>query len=102
MACIRTLLLAAVILAPAAATAQGDEADAKVDCSKFSKKANGNWSALAQAMIELGGSKITIAPGDIEPRLLEFGGPNLHSLLDKACAEKKSEPSQGSKSEKEQ
>jgi hypothetical protein len=90
----RLLLAAAVLLVPAAAAAQGDPADAKVDCSLFSKKADGTWFLAAQTTIKLGESQITIAPGDIVPRMMQFGMADLHSVLENACPDKKGEPSQ--------
>jgi|EndMetStandDraft_4_1072995.scaffolds.fasta_scaffold425551_1 hypothetical protein len=92
-------LLSTLVLAPAVAAAQGNLGDAKVDCSLLSRKANGTWSAAAQTTFEFGGSKITIAQGDVEPRLLQYGMPDLHSVLEKACPEKKSAPAQAPKAE---
>ena len=93
--------LAALMLTSGAAVAQGDPTDAKVDCSVFSKKPDGSWFLSAQTTIELGASRITIPPGDIGPRMMQFGMADLHSVLENACRSKKSEPSQGPKSEKE-
>jgi hypothetical protein len=98
----RTLfLLAALILAPATAVAQINPMDAKIDCSRFSKKADGTWFAAAQTTLELSGSKITVPAGDIGPRMLQFGMADLHSVLENACRDKKAAPSQGPQSERE-
>ena len=85
-------IFGALVFAPVTAAAQGDPLDAKVDCSVFSKKADGIWFASTQTTIELGSSKFTVAPGDIGPRMLQFGMADLHSVLENACPEKKGEP----------
>ncbi|HWV54091.1 hypothetical protein [Pseudorhodoplanes sp.] len=85
--------MSAFVLVPTAATAQSDPADAKIDCALFSRKADGTWFATAQTSIELGGSQITIPPGEIGPRMFQFGMADLHSVLETACTEKKAEPS---------
>lgn len=87
-----TALGLAIFLAPVATTAQGNPADAKVDCSLFSKKPNGAWFVTAQTTIELGESQITIAAGDLGPRMMQFGMADLHTVLENACPEKKGEP----------
>ena len=94
-------LFAALICAPATAMAQSKPTDAKIDCSQFSKKADGTWFAAAQTTIELSGSKITVPAGDIEQRMLQFGMADLHSVLEIACRDKNAEPTQGPKSERE-
>jgi hypothetical protein len=86
------LLLTALVLMPAAAAAQGNPADAKVDCSLFSKKPNGAWFVNAQATIELGDSQITIAAGDLGPRMMQFGMVDLQTVLENACPEKSGAP----------
>jgi hypothetical protein len=95
------LLVALILWGPAPAAAQGHAVDAKVDCTFFSKKADGTWFLGAQTTIEIGTSKITLPPGDIGPRMFQFGMADLHSVLENACADKKAEPPQGPKSEKE-
>lgn len=90
-----------MMLLPTLASAQADPKDAKVDCSAFSKKADGTWFLGAQTTIELGNSKFMVPPGDIGPRMLQFGMADLHSVLEIACPEKKGEPSRGTQFEKE-
>ena len=91
----KCLLLTALFFTPVAAAAQGDVRDAKIDCAFFSKKTDGSWFLNAQATIELGTSKITLPPGEIKPRMLQFGMADLHSVLENACADRKAEPAQG-------
>lgn len=86
------LLLIAIAAAPVAATAQSNPSDAKVDCSLFSKKPNGSWFVTAQTTIELGESQITIAAGDLGPRMMQFGMADLHTVLENACPDKKGQP----------
>jgi hypothetical protein len=85
-------LLTVLALAPVVAAAQGNPADAKVDCSLFSKKADGSWFVKAQTTIELGDSQITIAAGDLGSRMMQFGMADLRTVLDNACPDKKGEP----------
>jgi hypothetical protein len=86
------VLLTALMLAPAAASAQGKPPDAKVDCSQFSKKADGSWFVNAQTTIELGDSQITIAAGDLGSRMMQFGMADLHTVLDNACPDQTGQP----------
>ena len=87
------LLITVMILVPVAAGAQSNPADAKIDCAAFVKKADGSWEAVVQTTIELGNSKITIAPGDIEPRVFQYGMADLYGVLQTSCPDKKAEPS---------
>ena len=85
------VLIIALLAAPAAA-AQSNPVDAKVDCSHFSKKPNGSWFVTAQTTIELGDSQVTIAAGDLGPRMMQFGMADLNTVLDNACPDKKGQP----------
>lgn len=85
-------LLVPLFAAPAPAAAQQNPADAKVDCSLFSKKPDGSWFVNAQTTIELGDSQVTIAPGDLGPRMMQFGMADLQTVLDTACPDKAGQP----------
>jgi len=95
----KCLLLCVLIFTPVAA-AQSDLKDAKLDCALFSKKTDGSWFLNAQATIELGTSKITLPPGEIKPRMLQFGMVDLNSVLENSCADRKAEPTQGPRKER--
>jgi hypothetical protein len=97
----RNLILLAAFVSGPVAVAQTNPTDAKVDCSLFTKKANGSWFLSRQTTIELSGSKINLPVGDVEARMLQYGMADLHSVLETACSDKKGEPSQGPKSETE-
>jgi hypothetical protein len=85
------VLIIALVAAPVAA-AQNNPADAKVDCTLFLRKPNGSWFVTAQTTIELGDSQVTIAAGNLGPRMLKFGMADLYTVLDNACPDKKGQP----------
>lgn len=85
-------LLMPLVAAPAPADAQRHPADAKVDCSQFSKKPNGSWFVKAQTTITFGESQVTIAAGDLGARVMQFGMADLHTLLDNACPDNAGQP----------
>lgn len=89
MIVLRLLFVLAVV---PAATAQNNPADAKVDCSLFSKKPDGSWFVNAQTTIELGDSQVTIGAGDLGPRVMQFGMADLRTVLDNACPDKVGQP----------
>jgi len=96
---INCALLASCMLAPAAA--QGIRADYNVDCKLFRKKSDGTWFLGAQTRVQVGPTRITLAPGEIARGDFRVGMTDLHSVLLDACGGTRAEPPQGLQSERE-
>jgi hypothetical protein len=83
----RLILIAAVTLLPAAASAQDT---IKVDCTAYHKNDEGLWAVTHANVIIFNGKPITVDATNLccfgaDSRRLIVGGTNIINLVQKAC-----------------
>lgn len=84
----RTVLIAySLICAIGSATAQADDQPLNtIDCSAFTKTADGNWYVGAPTTFDLGNVKrMTLGNSVINPHAMRLGGFSLFDVLERKC-----------------